>query len=93
MSEDTIPTGLQLTPFDPDYLDNPYPVLAKVRKADPFHHDTDMQRFFPTRYDDVKAILRNPDLLTDPNNSKPESFARHFFSGESSEEISMLLAD
>ena len=93
MSDDNIPTGVQLTPFDPEYLENPYPILKKVREADPFHHDAQLQRFFPCRYEDVKSILRDSDLLTDPNNSKPDSFARHFFSGEGSEEISMLLAD
>ena len=93
MSDDKVPTGVQLTPFDPDYLENPYPILKKLRDTDPFHHDTQLQRFFPCRYEDVKAILRDSDLLTDPNNSKTDSFARHFFSGESSEEISMLLAD
>jgi cytochrome P450 len=93
MSDDSIPTGVQLTPFDPDYLENPYPVLKKVRESDPFHHDTQLHRFFPCSYADVKAILRDADLLTDPNNSKPDSFARHFFSGEDSEDLSMLLAD
>lgn len=93
MSDKKIPTGIQLTPFDPDYLEDPYPVLREVRSADPFHHDVEMHRFFPSRYADVKAILRDPDLLTDPNNSKPDSFARHFFSGDPDEEVSMLMAD
>ena len=85
------PTGVQLTPFDADYLDDPYRVIQSVREQDPFHHDTELNRYFPCEYADVKAILRAPDLLTDPNSSKPDSFARHFFNGE--EEVSMLLAD
>jgi len=93
MSDDNIPTGVRLTPFDPEYLENPYPLLKTLREADPFHHDTQLHRFFPCRYQDVKAILRDSDLLTDPNNSKPDSFARHFFMGEDSDEVSMLLAD
>lgn len=90
MSDET-PTGVQLTPFDPDYLEDPYAVIKQLREKDPFHHDTQLNRYFPCSYVDVKAILRDPNLLTDPNHSKPDSFARHFFNGE--EEVSMLLAD
>ncbi|MEH6571027.1 MAG: cytochrome P450 [Halioglobus sp.] len=86
------PTGVQLTPFDPLYLEDPYPVIAQLREQDPFHHDADLHRYFPCRYADVKAILRNSDLLTDPNNSRPDSFARHFL-GREGEEVSMLFAD
>ena len=94
MTDKRVPTGIKLTPFDPDYLEDPYPILKSLREQDPFHHDTEMHRFFPCRYEDVKAILRDPALLTEPHKSKPESFARHFFSGEeSSEDYSMLLAD
>lgn len=87
-----VPTGVQLTPFDPAYQEDPYPVLKELRERDPFHHDKELQRYFPTSYADVKAILRDSNFLTDPNNSKPESFARHFLNGEG-EEVSMLMAD
>ena len=83
---------MQLTPFDPDYLEDPYPVLRKLREEDPMHHDVEMHRYFPTRYEDVRAMLKDPDLLTDPNSSRPDSFARHFITREG-EEVSMLLAD
>lgn len=86
-----IPTGVELTPFDTEYLENPYPVLKRLRETDPFHHDTQLNRYFPCSYEDVKSILKNSDFLTDPNSSTPDSFARHFFNGE--EEVSMLLAD
>jgi len=83
---------MRLTPFDPDYLENPYSVLRQIREADPLHHDLELHRYFPTRYEDVRAILKDPDLLTDPNSSLPESYARHFINKED-EEVSMLLAD
>jgi cytochrome P450 len=86
------PTGIQLTPFDSLYLEDPYPVIAQLREQDPFHHDADLHRYFPCRYADVRAILRNSDFLTDPHNSKQDSFARHFLPQEG-EEVSMLLAD
>ncbi len=87
-----VPTGVELTPFDPAYLDNPYPTIKRLRELDPFHEDVQLKRFFPCRYDDVRAILRDSALLTDPHNSKPDSFARHFLA-EEGREVSMLLAD
>ena len=34
--EKKTPRGLQLTPFDPAYLEDPYPVLRSLREQDPF---------------------------------------------------------
>lgn len=86
------PTGMQLTPFNPEYLDDPYAILHALRASDPLHHDVELNRYFPTRYDDVRAILKDASFLTDPHSSRPESFARHFLS-EEGEEVSMLFAD
>lgn len=87
-----IPTGVELTPFDPAYQADPYPVLQRLRELDPLHHDQELNRFFPCRYADVKAMLRDSELLTDPHSSKSDSYARHFMGAEG-EEVSMLLAD
>ena len=86
------PTGLELTPFNPDYQEDPYPILRQLRENDPLHHDEELKRYFPTRYDDVRAMLRDPHYLTDPHNSLPDSYARHFLT-EEGQEVSMLLAD
>lgn len=87
-----IPTGVELTPYNPEYQEDPYTVLEKLREMDPVHHDTELHRYLICDYDDVKSILRDPLHLTDPHNSKPESFARHFMGNEEME-VSMLLAD
>ena len=87
-----LPTGLQLTPFDPDYLEDPYPVIKRLREADPLHYDEELRRYFPTRYDDVRRILKDSRYLTDPHSSLPDSFARHFLI-EEGQEVSMLMAD
>jgi cytochrome P450 len=87
-----IPTGVQLTPFDADYLEDPYPVLKQLRENDPLHHDTELQRYFPCQYADVKSMLKDPALLTDPINARADSYAQHFATGEG-EEVSMLMAD
>jgi cytochrome P450 len=92
MSDKSIPTGAQLTPFDPAYLEDPYAVLKTLRELDPIHHDAELKRYFICDYEDVKAMLRNPDYLSDPHSSKPDSFARFFLAAEG-EEVSMLMAD
>lgn len=92
MSEKKLPTGIALTPLDETFRTDPYPVLRELRENEPIHHDTDLQRFFFTRYDDVRQILRNPDYWSDPHKSKPDSFARFLIDSEE-EEVSMLLAD
>ncbi len=56
-----LPTGIQLTALDPQFREDPYPVLAELRKHDPIHHDTQLGRYFFTRHDDVLEILRDPD--------------------------------
>jgi cytochrome P450 len=94
MSETKVPTGLALTPLDDTFRQDPYPVLRELREHDPIHHDTDLQRFFFTKYSDVKQILRNPEHWSDPHKSKPDSFARFLIANQGEEEeVSMLLAD
>lgn len=36
---DTIPDGVELTPFDAAFLADPYAVYARLRTLDPVHHD------------------------------------------------------
>lgn len=87
-----IPTGMQLTPLDPAFRDDPYPILADLRERDPVHHDTQLNRWFFTRHKDVNDILRNLDLLSDPRKGNPGSFAREFLARDD-REPSMLMMD
>lgn len=65
-----IPDGLQLTPFDPEFLDDPYRVYLRLRSADPVHKDS--TSFFEngswtiSSYDTVKALLTDKRLSVDP---------------------------
>ena len=92
MADKKMPTGLALTPLDNTFRKNPYPVLRTLREQEPVHHDTELQRFFFTKYHDVKQILRNAEYCSDPHKSKPGSYARFLIQSEE-EEVSMLLAD
>jgi len=45
----------------PGFFDNPYPVYQRLRSEDPVHWSELWQAWVVTRYDDVMAILRDPD--------------------------------
>jgi cytochrome P450 len=95
MPKDTaedLPTGIQLTPFDPVFQQNPYPVLAKLRAAAPMHWDELMHGWLVTKHDDVRDVLRDKELWSDPRKAEAESgFRRFVFAGD--EEPPMLLLD
>jgi len=92
ITESPVPTGLALTPLDPTFREDPYPVLAELREREPIHHDVEFGRWIFTRHDDVFAILRDPKYWSDPRKANPDSFTRRFL-GNGDEEPSMLLMD
>ena len=55
-------------PLEPGYIENPWPHLAELRRADPVHHLlTGQWGLF--RYEDVFTILRDRDLSVDDRNA------------------------
>ncbi len=92
MADEPVPTGLELTNLDERFKEDPYPVLKILREREPIHHDTTLNRFVFTEYDEVRRILRDPDYVSDPRKSREDSFAR-ILVGDEEEEPSMLLAD
>ncbi len=89
------PTGLALTALDPDFSEDPYPILARLRETEPVHYDAMLKRYVLTRHADVNAILRDLSLWSDPRKANPDTFTRTFLSraGREDEEPSMLLMD
>jgi cytochrome P450 len=71
---DSLPKGMQLTPFDPKFRDQPYQVLKAVRERAPVLHDDQFNRWYLTRFDDVRQILRDKDMSADPRKANPNSF-------------------
>jgi len=53
---------LAFDPSDPAFLENPYPVLNRLREAAPVFYDEGLERWFVTRHDDVRACLRDKRL-------------------------------
>ncbi|QOY86453.1 cytochrome P450 [Paludibaculum fermentans] len=43
--------------LDPEVLDNPYPLYARLRSEDPVHWDPFLHAWVVTRYDDVVQVL------------------------------------
>lgn len=71
---DALPKGMQLTPFDPKFRDQPYEILKAVRERAPVLHDDQFNRWYLTRFDDVRQILRDKDMSADPRKANPNSF-------------------
>ncbi|MGH0035048.1 MAG: cytochrome P450 [Myxococcota bacterium] len=92
MSQSDLPTGLELTALDERFREDPYPILAELRRREPVHRDRVLDRIVFTRHADVQSILRDPDLWTDPRKGNPGSFTREYLS-QGDEEPSMLLMD
>ena len=51
-------------PFEPGFVENPYPALALLREQDPVHR-TAFDVWYVSRYDDVLRLLRDPALSVD----------------------------
>lgn len=71
---DSLPKGIQLTPFDQKFRDHPYEVLAALRERSPVLHDDQFNRWYLTRFDDVRQILRDKDMSADPRKANPTSY-------------------
>jgi hypothetical protein len=44
--------------LDPDFREDPYPILADLRRREPVHHDVQLCRYVLTRHDDVLEAPR-----------------------------------
>ena len=71
---DDLPKGIKLTPFDPAFKQDPYLVLNALRERAPVMHDDQFNRWYLTRFDDVRQILRDKDMSADPRKANPNSY-------------------
>jgi cytochrome P450 len=53
---------MDFNPYDPKLHDDPYSVYRRLRDEFPAHHNEEMNFWTFSRYDDVAAALRDPDL-------------------------------
>jgi cytochrome P450 len=66
MDDAPLPTVFELTPLNPAYREDPYPLLASLRARCPVKHDEMMGSFLLTRYDDVRPLVSDLTLWRDP---------------------------
>ena len=94
---DSLPKGIELTPFDPRFRDHPYEVLNSLRQQAPVLHDDQFNRWYLTRFDDVRQILRDKDMSADPRKANPASYVARIAAltgtGVGSSAPSMLFMD
>ena len=88
-----VPTGVELTPLDPTFQRDPYPVLDTLRSREPVHHDQVISRWVLTRHDDIDAVLRDRDMAVDPRKAAAGTYMEMFSAGESDREPNMLFLD
>lgn len=93
MAKDKLPSGVELTPIDETFRNNPYAVLKRLRDQAPVYKDDGLIRYVYTQHDVVRDILRDNSLWSDPRKAKPGTFTREFLGGNTDEEPSMLLMD
>jgi cytochrome P450 len=53
---------LRLDPSEPEFLENPYPALSRLREGARVFYDDGRERWFVTRHEDVRACLRDKRL-------------------------------
>lgn len=92
MADLPLPQGIELTSLNERFRRDPYAVLRRLRDEAPVHEDTQLNRYFYTRHDDVKDLLRDKALWSDPRKANPGTFTREFL-GRGDEEPSMLMMD
>ena len=73
-----LPTIAQLTPFNPQYREDPYAVLADVRGRCPIFQDEMMGSLIFTRYNDIRPLVSDRTLWRDPLLGEEEVIKKRF---------------
>lgn len=68
---DGCPVDDEFTPFDPDYLKNPYSQLEKLIAEQPLFYSTRLQSLVVTRMDQILEIFMNPEVFSSANVQDP----------------------
>lgn len=72
------PTGVKLTPFDDAFLNDPYAIWQEARAFGPAYPDPDFGRLMVTDHDEVKRVLRDRAMWSDPRKAAEDSFTAQF---------------
>ena len=67
----TCPVSETFDTFSPEYLANPYAVFATARAQGPVVYAPALDMWLITRYDEVEAVLRDPETFSSRNVGTP----------------------
>lgn len=65
------PVDHEFSPFDADYLVDPYPQLEKLRTTQPIFYSERLQGLVVTRMDQILEIFKNPEVFSSANVQDP----------------------
>lgn len=65
------PIDHEFTTFTPDYLENPYPQLAKIREEHPIFYSKKLGYLVVTRMEDLREVFRDHDVYSSENVQDP----------------------
>lgn len=71
MSNDNIPSGIQLTQLDPEFRQNPHPRLDMMRERCPVTRDDTFGVFRVMRYDDIRTVLTDRTMWRTARMAEP----------------------
>ena len=88
-----VATGTALSALDPAFRDRPHEALDDLRQREPVHQDRTFDRVVLTRASDVRAVLNDRQMASDPRKSRPGSFSRLLIGAEAEFRPTMLHLD
>ena len=65
------PVDHEFTPFDPDYLRNPYPQLEQLSEEQPIFYSEKLQCLVVTRIDQILEVFKQPEIFSSENVQDP----------------------
>jgi cytochrome P450 len=65
------PVDHEFTPFDPQYLKDPYPQLERLAAEQPIFYSEQLGYLVVTRYEDIIEVFKNPDVFSSENVQDP----------------------
>ena len=63
--------SLEYCPFQDPYLSDPYSFWKRTRENEPVFYSPEIEYWVVTRYDDIKAILKDPEAFSSSNALSP----------------------
>lgn len=66
MDDRPLPSLLELTPYNPQFREDPHVLLDELRRQSPAHWDEQSGSTLFTRYEDVRALVSDRTLWRDP---------------------------